>query len=97
MVSKMADIWDIGRWEHQPSTNKLKEHGLLQLNCEKAYRYFGWRSVWDFDSTIAETVEWYKKYTSRYGNIDAALVAHPRMLNTEDVDETTQAMLMKKH
>lgn len=62
VVSKMADIWDIGRWEHQPSTNKLKEHGLLQLNCEKAYRYFGWRSVWDFDSTIAETVEWYKNY-----------------------------------
>ena len=24
------------------------------------------------------TVDWYKKYTGRYGNIEGALVAHPR-------------------
>jgi len=52
----------------------------------------GWVEMMPWEEGLLETVEWYKKYTSRYGNIDAALVAHPRMLNTkpEEVDIRTQ-------
>jgi len=42
-----------------------------------------------WDEGLKLTVDWYKKYTSRYGNIENALVAHPRMLdgnvNTPDI------------
>jgi UDP-glucose 4,6-dehydratase len=42
----------------------------------------GWKELMSWEEGLLTTVEWYKKYTSRYGNIDAALVAHPRILNT---------------
>lgn len=56
----------------------------------------GWVEMMPWEEGLLETVEWYKKYTSRYGNIDAALVAHPRMLNTkpEEVDIKTQKKIM---
>lgn len=30
-----------------------------------------------WEEGLRSTVEWYKKYTSRYGNIESALVPHP--------------------
>lgn len=41
----------------------------------------GWVEEMGWEEGLKITVEWYKKYTSRYGNIDGALVAHPRMLD----------------
>jgi UDP-glucose 4,6-dehydratase len=41
----------------------------------------GWVEKMSWEEGIKTTVEWYKENTSRYGNIDNALVAHPRMLN----------------
>lgn len=39
----------------------------------------GWEEKMTWKKGLATTVEWYKKYTSRYGNIENALVAHPRI------------------
>jgi len=39
----------------------------------------GWEEEMSWEEGLAKTVNWYKMYTSRYGNIDRALVAHPRM------------------
>jgi UDP-glucose 4,6-dehydratase len=41
----------------------------------------GWKEEMSWEEGLKITVDWYKKFTSRYGNIDDALVAHPRMLN----------------
>jgi UDP-glucose 4,6-dehydratase len=41
----------------------------------------GWEEKMTWEEGLKITVEWYKKFTNRYGNIDDALVAHPRMLN----------------
>uniref|UniRef100_A0A7S4W8S4 NAD(P)-binding domain-containing protein n=1 Tax=Ditylum brightwellii TaxID=49249 RepID=A0A7S4W8S4_9STRA len=43
----------------------------------------GWVELMTWEEGLKTTVEWYKKYTSRYGNIDAALVAHPRLGTTD--------------
>lgn len=40
----------------------------------------GWKEEMSWEEGLTTTVEWYKKYTSRYGNIDNALVAHPRIV-----------------
>lgn len=48
----------------------------------KKLQDLGWKEEMSWEEGLQETVDWYKKYTHRYGNIDAALVAHPRMLNT---------------
>ena len=52
----------------------------------------GWKEEISWEEGLKTTVEWYKKYTHRYGNIDDALVAHPRMLNNTSkvVDDEVQ-------
>jgi len=47
------------------------------IDCSKL-KALGWVEEHDWDEGLKETVEWYKKYSSRYGNIDSALIAHPR-------------------
>lgn len=48
------------------------------INSSKLHE-LGWTEQMSWEEGLKTTVEWYKKYTSRYGNIDSALVAHPRM------------------
>ena len=63
------------------------------INSTKLHE-LGWREEWSWEKGLATTVEWYKKYTYRYGNIDSALVAHPRMLNTGK-EENDEPLVMK--
>jgi len=42
----------------------------------------GWKEEMDWEEGLKKTVDWYVKYTHRYGNIENALVAHPRMVGT---------------
>jgi UDP-glucose 4,6-dehydratase len=39
----------------------------------------GWTEEMSWEEGLRTTVEWYNNCTSRYGNIEAALVAHPRI------------------
>jgi len=48
------------------------------INSGKLHE-LGWREEMDWDEGLKTTVEWYKKHTSRFGNIEDALVAHPRI------------------
>jgi UDP-glucose 4,6-dehydratase len=50
------------------------------INSQKLHD-LGWKEKMSWEEGLKTTVDWYKKYTSRYGNIEDALVAHPRMLN----------------
>jgi UDP-glucose 4,6-dehydratase len=55
------------------------------INSKKLHD-LGWVEEMGWEEGLQITVDWYKKYTSRYGNIDGALVAHPRMLDAPGVD-----------
>eukprot|EP00560_Eucampia_antarctica_P006756 CAMPEP_0197825850 /NCGR_PEP_ID=MMETSP1437-20131217/2881_1 /TAXON_ID=49252 ORGANISM="Eucampia antarctica, Strain CCMP1452" /NCGR_SAMPLE_ID=MMETSP1437 /ASSEMBLY_ACC=CAM_ASM_001096 /LENGTH=343 /DNA_ID=CAMNT_0043426031 /DNA_START=14 /DNA_END=1045 /DNA_ORIENTATION=+ len=48
------------------------------INSGKLHE-LGWREEKNWEVGLAETVAWYTRYTCRYGNIDAALVPHPRL------------------
>lgn len=48
------------------------------INSSKLHE-LGWKEEMSWEEGLKKTVDWYQKYTSRYGNIDRALVAHPRM------------------
>lgn len=48
------------------------------INSGKLHK-LGWKEEKDWEDGLRETVEWYTKYTCRYGNIEKALVAHPRL------------------
>ena len=39
----------------------------------------GWKEEMDWEEGLQTTVEWFKKHTNRFGNIEDALVAHPRI------------------
>ena len=39
----------------------------------------GWKEEMSWEEGLATTVKWYQEYSSRYKNIEQALVAHPRI------------------
>lgn len=51
------------------------------INSSKLHS-LGWTEQMDWETGLKKTVEWYQKHTMRYGDISNALVAHPRMLDT---------------
>lgn len=53
--------------------NDLRYH----INSDRLFE-LGWREQVSWEEGLAITVDWYRKYSSRYGDIDSALVAHPR-------------------
>jgi UDP-glucose 4,6-dehydratase len=48
------------------------------INSSKLHE-LGWKEEVSWEDGLNQTVTWYKLYTHRYGNIDQALVAHPRI------------------
>jgi UDP-glucose 4,6-dehydratase len=48
------------------------------INSSKLHE-LGWKEEVTWEDGLNQTVQWYKLYTHRYGNIDQALVAHPRI------------------
>lgn len=68
------------------------------INSDKLHE-LGWVEEMAWEEGLKITVDWYKKYTYRYGDIAAALVAHPRMLNTtkEILEEESAYELRKAH
>lgn len=40
------------------------EAGFLKLDCSKLKKTFGWKPIWNIDTTMAKTVEWYSIYLS---------------------------------
>jgi len=53
--------------------NDLRYH----INSDRLFE-LGWREQVSWEEGLKLTFEWYHKYAHRYGNIEAALVAHPR-------------------
>jgi UDP-glucose 4,6-dehydratase len=55
------------------------------INSSKLHE-LGWVETMSWEEGLAITVDWYKQYSGRYGNIDAALVAHPRIVGVSAAD-----------
>ena len=85
------------KWIHFVPDRKFNDLRYT-INSSKLHE-LGWKEQMSWEEGLRTTVQWYKKYGYRYGDIDAALVAHPRMLNTnkEDIDQSTQAKIMQQH
>jgi len=48
-----------GSWESAPEPGVLHEAGKLNLAVEKAWHLLGWRPVWNFETAVRATAEWY--------------------------------------
>ena len=63
LVAAMTGHWDKVRWEDVSSQyGGPYESSLLKLNCDKALHHLRWHSVWGFNTTVSETVLWYRQY-----------------------------------
>lgn len=53
-------------WTALPIERDARAHpheaAILRLNCGKAIRKLAWRPVWDIDTALARTADWYRRF-----------------------------------
>lgn len=68
-TGKLADIfcekWGEGITWIDKSDGGPHESRFLKLNCKKARDVLGWNQLWNIESAIEKTVEWYKIYNDK--------------------------------
>jgi CDP-glucose 4,6-dehydratase len=69
LVREVCRHWP-GKWKTQSDTNEPHEANLLSLNTDKAWHYLGWRPVWDFETTVKETVRWYREIVESQSDVE---------------------------
>ncbi len=63
LLQSMSYYWSNVKWAESTVTKELPhESQLLSLNCDKAMALMQWRSIWDFETTLKNTVHWYRSY-----------------------------------
>lgn len=59
LVEKALQHWP-GSWSDHSDPNAPHEAGRLHLQIDKAHHLLGWQPRWDFSTTVARTVNWYR-------------------------------------
>jgi CDP-glucose 4,6-dehydratase len=63
LIEAMQQHWDNVMWKTTAADSvQVYEAGLLKLNCDKALHHLHWRPTYDFSSTVAATMAWYKYF-----------------------------------
>ena len=70
-------------------SNKIKEAGLLKLNCDKALSELEWKSNLNFNKTIEMTMQWYNYY---YNNLGQSMYEFSK----DQIDEYVNIALSQK-
>ena len=52
-----------------------REAARLRLSCDKALRRLDWRAVLQFSETVSLTIDWYRAWHQRDGNLHRLTVA----------------------
>lgn len=80
LVRRLSENWKGSEWKDiSGSSSGPHESALLKLNCDKALHRLGWRATLDFDSTVAATADWYRKFYARS--------APPAEITSAQIDE----------
>lgn len=61
VVRRLREDWPQLQVEHDPGPHP-HEASQLMLDCGKAYRELGWLSVWDAETTLRRTAQWYQAF-----------------------------------
>jgi CDP-glucose 4,6-dehydratase len=61
LAHKIVSCWGHGEVQIRNQGESPHEAGLLHLNCDKAHQLLGWYPKWGFESTVEETVKWYRE------------------------------------
>lgn len=83
LAARLGAYWPALRIEHDASTHP-HEAATLRLNCDKATRQLAWRPVWNIDTALARTADWYRHFheSGQVGSADdlIAYIDHARHL-----------------
>ena len=61
LVKTVLDHWS-GDWLDQSDPTAPHEANLLHLQIDKAHHLLGWQPRWDYATTLARTVGWYRDH-----------------------------------
>ena len=61
VLNRLQTHWPKMHW-HQTAAPKLHEAKLLYLDSAKAHSQLGWQPVWNLDTTLEKTVDWYRSF-----------------------------------
>jgi CDP-glucose 4,6-dehydratase len=64
LVKIAIEHWGSGTFETPELKNQPHEAGLLRLDISKAIGELGWHPRWNAHTAIANTIDWYKAYTT---------------------------------
>lgn len=81
LVRKVIEAWGSGRYTCNES-GRIPEANLLNLDISKARYALHWSPIWDIDTTLNKTVEWYRQ------NAEGDIAA----LCENQINEYSQAM-----
>ena len=79
LVTEILVNWP-GQWVDQTDPEAPHEASLLNLATDKAHHLLGWRPRWNFETTIARTVEWYRGESN---GVDAVELTRNQILDYE--------------
>jgi len=73
LVSLFCKKWGKGAtWRLAEEKSVFHEASLLYLDCKKANNILGWKSIWDIDSALENTIAWYKEF-ERQDRVDRCM------------------------
>jgi CDP-glucose 4,6-dehydratase len=61
LVQEVCKYWN-GKWEDKRDPEAPHEACFLSLSIDKAWHHLRWQPVWDFETTVKETVRWYREF-----------------------------------
>jgi CDP-glucose 4,6-dehydratase len=61
-VERAQKTWGKIRYEIREDRDEPHEATLLQIDSSKARLRLGWKNVWNSDTALEKTIEWYREY-----------------------------------
>ncbi len=62
IVTTLRNYWEAVEYKVERQTDCPHEAGILKLDCSKANKRLGWKTVWDIDKILEMTGRWYRRY-----------------------------------
>ena len=62
IIQRVDTCWDKVDYNVNQNKNEHHEANLLMLDCSKANKLMKWLPIWDLETTIEKTINWYKEY-----------------------------------
>ena len=72
LVATILEHWP-GEWLDKSDPTALHEANLLHLQIDKAHHRLGWQPRWDYATTLARTVGWYRAVHEGASPLDCCL------------------------